>query len=198
MPEHGKIDTHESKKGSEVKKLASVLVSIAYVIESDRTRVGHGSDQYDVVSRSIGFRMEMSKEPARKDAVAPHSKKKSGRPKTAREAASQRRQNQDHSHRLKEWHTAYTVADIHECCFKIGERVPVRPDTLSQVDLNAAEHACEYADKNSSKQYIPTRIPYIFRKGSDSIKPNVGEGRERCSAPDQVWVECLRVVEGFG
>ena len=75
LPEGRKVHPHESQEGAEIQNLSGLLVG-----NQQRPDVCHDSNQPDVASGSVMFRVQVGEDAARKDIVPAHAKEQTPAP----------------------------------------------------------------------------------------------------------------------
>src|SRR6185437_8826732 len=179
LPEGCEVHSHEGEKRAEVKKLTRVLVRISNRVKEHRANKRQSADDEYVVRRCAASGAQVSEEAARQHVVASHAEKQAGRPEPAGQTAAESCQYKNRAHGIEEDDASDALADIHEGGFQIGERVPVRPNHLREIDEQPAKNAGEDAYKHGCQQDVALGILNVFSKSCDSIEADVGKSSKR-------------------
>jgi hypothetical protein len=92
---------------------------------------------------------------------------------------------------------SHPARHIHEGGFSVVEGRVVRPNSLSEVNLQAPDDSGEQANRHGGQHDVPFGILHFLSERGDAIEPNIGQRGIRCRGPDNPRVECLGIIKGL-
>src|SRR5205814_10502419 len=122
------------------------------VIQIQGAPLTEDSNQPKVERGDIAFGMKPAEKFSWQHNISSHAIKNSRRYDLPRQTAAKARHSKHNSHSIKKKGTPNPLAYIEECCIHIRKTRVVRPDTLSEINLQSPKDSCQKTDKHSGKR----------------------------------------------